>query len=211
MAEVGVVVAVRVRAFKDEDEGKQSLCIDMANDVQVIVKDLTGKNEDKKFTYDHAMWSYDGYVGQGVYGKMTYNEPDGTAGRSHNTQYCDQRRCWDLMGNAILDNAWKGFNNTLFAYGQTGAGKSFSIFGYGENKGIVPMAAVEIFRRVKDTTSDTISFQIIIQMVEIYMEKIQDLFVAPKNRKGDLKIKQSKTSIYVHGARKIPVTNYDEI
>jgi hypothetical protein len=31
MAEVGVVVAVRVRAFKDEDEGKQSLCIDMVS------------------------------------------------------------------------------------------------------------------------------------------------------------------------------------
>jgi hypothetical protein len=48
-------------------------------------------------------------------------------------------------------------------------------------------------------------------MVEIYMEKLQDLFVAPKNRKKELKIKQSKSAIYVDGARKIPVTNYDEI
>ena len=36
MAEVGVVVAVRVRAFKDEDEGKQSLCIDMVSNFASI-------------------------------------------------------------------------------------------------------------------------------------------------------------------------------
>jgi len=36
----------------------------------------------------------------------------------------------------------------LFAYGQTGSGKSHSMIGYGENKGIVPMAAEEIFRRI---------------------------------------------------------------
>lgn len=33
-----------------------------------------------------------------------------------------------------------GFNCCLFAYGQTGAGKSYSMIGYESNKGIVPMA-----------------------------------------------------------------------
>ena len=33
-----------------------------------------------------------------------------------------------------------GFNCCLFAYGQTGAGKSYSMIGYGANKGIIPMA-----------------------------------------------------------------------
>lgn len=33
-----------------------------------------------------------------------------------------------------------GFNCCLFAYGQTGAGKSYSMIGYGPNKGIIPMA-----------------------------------------------------------------------
>lgn len=42
----------------------------------------------------------------------------------------------------------KGLNVSLFAYGQTGAGKSYSIFGYGANKGIIPMAAVEIFKEI---------------------------------------------------------------
>ena len=37
MAEDGVVVAVRVRPFKDEDEGKQSLCIDMVSNFVIRI------------------------------------------------------------------------------------------------------------------------------------------------------------------------------
>ena len=38
-----------------------------------------------------------------------------------------------------------GFNCCLFAYGQTGAGKSYSMIGYESNRGIVPMACEKIF------------------------------------------------------------------
>ena len=41
------------------------------------------------------------------------------------------------------------YNCSLFAYGQTGSGKSYSMVGYGENKGIIPMACEEIFRRIE--------------------------------------------------------------
>ena len=50
-----------------------------------------------------------------------------------------------LLGDTVLEKAWKGLNSTLFAYGQTGAGKSYSIFGYGENKGIIPNVANELY------------------------------------------------------------------
>ena len=55
----------------------------------------------------------------------------------------------NLLGNTVLEKAWKGLNSTLFAYGQTGAGKSYSIFGYGENKGIIPNASIELFKRIQ--------------------------------------------------------------
>lgn len=48
----------------------------------------------------------------------------------------------------MLDNAFAGFHTCLFAYGQTGSGKSHSMIGYGENKGIVPQACDEIFKRI---------------------------------------------------------------
>ena len=53
-----------------------------------------------------------------------------------------------VQGKEVLDNAFEGFNACLFAYGQTGSGKSYSVVGYGENKGIVPRACDEIFKRI---------------------------------------------------------------
>ena len=41
--------------------------------------------------------------------------------------YADQESVWQALGVQILNNAFKGFNSCLFAYGQSGAGKSFSM------------------------------------------------------------------------------------
>jgi hypothetical protein len=51
----------------------------------------------------------------------------------------------------VLNNAFEGYHVCLFAYGQTGSGKSYSMTGYGENKGILPRACAEIFRRIDES------------------------------------------------------------
>lgn len=48
-------------------------------------------------------------------------------------------------------------------------------------------------------------------MVEIYMEKIQDLLVPASKRGNPLPIKQNKAGVYVQGATKTPVRNYEDI
>jgi len=53
---------------------------------------------------------------------------------------------------------WKGLNSCAFAYGQTGSGKSYSFFGYGANRGIVPMAAEKIFERISNNKDAALSF-----------------------------------------------------
>ena len=58
------------------------------------------------------------------------------------------------QGKEVLDNAFEGYNACLFAYGQTGSGKSYSVVGYGENKGIVPRACDEIFKRIEKIKAD---------------------------------------------------------
>ena len=112
----------------------------------------------------------------------------------------------------MLDNAWDGFHCCLFAYGQTGSGKSYSMIGYGANKGIVPIATDEIFKRIKNTTDGT-TFQVNFSMLEIYNEKTQDLMINPQKRpQGGLKIRQSKLlGVYVEGLTKHPVDSYEDI
>jgi len=56
----------------------------------------------------------------------------------------------------------------MFAYGQTGSGKSYSFVGYGTNKGIMPLACEEIFRRIKDQEGPNHTFRVECAMMEIY-------------------------------------------
>lgn len=46
------------------------------------------------------------------------------------------------------------------------------MFGYGSNKGVVPMAAVKMFERIRANTDPDVQYQVSVHMVEIYMEKI---------------------------------------
>jgi hypothetical protein len=129
---------------------------------QVTVKDIATNQPDRVFTYDYAMWSFDGFTTDA----NGYNVPN------PGSNYCDQNKAWEMLGTRMLDKAWQGLNVTMFAYGQTGSGKSYTMFGYGANKGVVPMAADRIFERIRANTDPSISFKVSVHMVEIYMEKI---------------------------------------
>lgn len=113
----------------------------------------------------------------------------------------------------MLDNAWQGYHTCLFAYGQTGSGKSHSMIGYGENKGIVPLATDEIFNRIKNNTDPNKTYEVVALMSEIYNEKVQDLMIpVDKRPKNGLKIRESKKlGIYVDGLSKHAVSSFDEI
>ena len=63
--------------------------------------------------------------------------------------YHTQKAVFDDVGEGVLANAYAGFNTSLFAYGQTGAGKSYSMVGYGKNSGIVPLAFNALFEKIE--------------------------------------------------------------
>lgn len=103
----------------------------------------------------------------------------------------------------------QGYNCTMFAYGQTGTGKSYSFVGYGSNKGILPLACEEIFKRIKDQESSRHKFQVECAMMEIYGRELRDL-LNPKS-KEKLKIRNGKTGTYVQGLKKSAVGSYKAI
>lgn len=94
-----------------------------------------------------------------------------------------------------------GYNCSLFAYGQTGAGKSYSMMGYGPAKGIIPIASEKIFERIDNNEDSSLTFRVEASMLEIYMEKVRDLF-NPKAG-DDLKIRLNpKIGFYVENLSK---------
>lgn len=95
------------------------------------------------------------------------------------------------MGVNILNNAWEGYHCCLFAYGQTGAGKSYSMVGYKPNRGIVPQACEEIFNRINKAPDPNIEYVVTLSMLEIYNEKVQDLLIPISRRPlGGLKLRE---------------------
>lgn len=174
----------------------------MQTETDVIVKDLSGEGKPNRvFSFDHALWSHDGYRDNGT----GYLEPI-------NDKYCDQKKVWNLLGTTVLAKAWGGLNCTLFAYGQTGSGKSYSQFGYGANRGIIPVCADELFKRIENNTDTNLSFEVTVRIIEIYMEKLQDLLV-DKSEKGkkDLEIRQLAGKVTIPDAQSVPVSNYEQI
>jgi len=200
MAEA-VVVGVRVRPFNDREIGlKATLCLDMQGPSTVI----TGPSGiPQTFSFDQSFWSHDDFV-------MLEN---GYCAPKPGGRYADQRLVFDTFGQRVLDNAWAGYHCCLFAYGQTGAGKSYSMVGYGENKGIVPISCEEIFKRVNANSDKNKSYEIQISMVEIYNETVQDLFIPFDQRpKNGFQIRESKAlGIYVDGIVKNAVDSYSAI
>lgn len=198
----GVQVGVRIRPFLPKIDGEDKLCIEMT-DTQTIITDILDTQEEKKFTFDYSFWSHDGFN----------TLPNGYTEPVPGTGYKDQKYVFEKIGISVLDNAWQGFHTCLFAYGQTGSGKSHSMIGYGENKGIVPLACDEIFRRIDANTDPDETFQVVASMCEIYNEKVQDLMVEVKKRPNEgLKVRESKTlGVYVDGLSKHACSSYSDI
>ncbi len=83
-----------------------------------------------------------------------------------------------------MENVLEGFNATVFAYGQTGCGKSYTMQGPAnagpEGRGVIPNAFVHVFDAVKASTE--VQYLIHCSYLEIYNEEIRDLLVSPKDK-----------------------------
>ena len=81
------------------------------------------------------------------------------------------------MARPIVDNVLEGYNGTIFAYGQTGTGKTFTMEGdrsVAELKGIIPNSFAHIFGHIAKS-NDHLKFLVRVSYLEIYNEEVRDL------------------------------------
>ena len=85
--------------------------------------------------------------------------------------------------------------------------------GYGANRGIVPIACDEIFKRIAENTNPNKSYEVDLAMLEIYNEKIQDLMIETNKRPtSGLQVREHKLyGVYVEGLSKYNVASYEQI
>ncbi|XP_035208225.1 osmotic avoidance abnormal protein 3-like isoform X2 [Stegodyphus dumicola] len=110
----------------------------------------------------------------------------------------------------IVESVTEGYNGTVFAYGQTGCGKSFTMQGIthpASQKGIIPRAFEHIFEAI--ATTENTKFLVHASYLEIYNEEIRDLLGKETKKKLELKEHPDK-GVYVAGLSLHPVHNTKE-
>ncbi|XP_021772982.1 kinesin-like protein KIN-1 [Chenopodium quinoa] len=124
-----------------------------------------------------------------------------------------QASVYEVLAMPIVQDTVNGLNGTILSYGQTGAGKTYSMEGPGiikcdaERKGLIPRVIEGLFEMINSSEGAT-AYSVKLSMVEIYMEKVRDLFDLSKD---NIQIKESKSlGILLSGATEIPVLEASE-
>ena len=113
----------------------------------------------------------------------------------------EQVQVYDVVARSTVEDVVAGFNGTIFAYGQTGAGKTFTMMGDRSNDelmGVIPRAARQIFEHISGQPGN-ITATVRVSYLEVYKESINDLLTPdtkPLNVKG---VAKSSKGRYVEG------------
>ncbi|RHY08387.1 hypothetical protein DYB25_012841 [Aphanomyces astaci] len=181
---VKVVVRIRPLSTKEKQDGRTYIVFSKPEEGEISLNNPESDDREppKKFTFDASF--------------------------GHDSEQMD---VYQHAARDIVDSVVDGFNGTIFAYGQTGAGKSHTMEGYNdppELRGIIPNSFKHIFDKIGSIPKT--QFMVYASYLEIYNEEIRDLLAAdPQNR---LELKENMdTGIYVKDLISRQVTGVAEI
>jgi centromeric protein E len=106
-------------------------------------------------------------------------------------------RVYDNAAKRLVRRVMEGYNGTVFAYGMTGTGKTFSMQGTANQPGTIPLAITDIFSYIRENPER--EFLLRVSYLEIYNEKIFDLLnqSTPGTQQEDIKLREdSKRGVY---------------
>ncbi|KAH9559844.1 hypothetical protein CY35_06G076400 [Sphagnum magellanicum] len=197
---VNVQVLLRCRPFNDEERKSNApqviSCYDQRREVTVI-QNIASKQIDRLFTFDK------------VFGPQSL-----------------QKDLYDQAVVPIVNEVLEGFNCTIFAYGQTGTGKTYTMEGSGRktkngelpaDAGVIPRAVQQIFDTLESQNAE---YSVKVTYLELYNEELTDL-LAPeefsklamddKSKKPLALMEDGKGGVLVRGLEEEMVTSASEI
>ncbi|KAM7366681.1 hypothetical protein PAMP_016096 [Pampus punctatissimus] len=149
------------------------------------------KDGAKNFTFDYSYWSH-----------TTPDDPS----------FACQRQVYKDIGEEMLLHAFEGYNVCIFAYGQTGAGKSYTMMGKQEpgQEGIIPQLCEDLFQRTGENNDPDLTYSVEVSYMEIYCERVRDLL--NPSPQGTLRVREHPIlGPYVEDLSKLAVTGFPDI
>uniref|UniRef100_A0A1I7RLZ6 Kinesin motor domain-containing protein n=1 Tax=Bursaphelenchus xylophilus TaxID=6326 RepID=A0A1I7RLZ6_BURXY len=111
----------------------------------------------------------------------------------------------------LVDSVLNGFNGTIFAYGQTGTGKTFTMEGVESDpalRGVIPNAIEHIFQHIAQSSNQ--EYLVRVSYLEIYQEEIRDLMCKDAKKRLELK-ERPDTGVYVKDLTSFVTKSVQEI
>ncbi|XP_065165361.1 kinesin-like protein KIF3A [Atheta coriaria] len=181
---VRVIIRIRPMSKKDHAEGNLDIIeLDDEESVLTLTKPTGGHEKTKTFKFDHVF---------------------GTD--------CTQMEIYRHIAYPIVEKTLQGYNGTIFAYGQTGTGKTFTMAGDNkvpELKGIIPNAFSHIFSHIARASEEK-AFAVTVTYLEIYNEDVRDLLSNTPNTK--LEVRERKdVGVYVKDLMGFTVDSIESI
>lgn len=107
-----------------------------------------------------------------------------------------QKSLYDEVVRPLVSSVLEGFNGCVFAYGQTGTGKTFTMRGDNdsENQGVIPRAFEQIWAHIN--RAQNMNFLVEASYLEIYMEEVRDLLKPNSKKSLELREKEG-VGVYV--------------
>ncbi|XP_015610457.1 kinesin-like protein Klp61F [Cephus cinctus] len=188
-----IQVFVRVRPPNNaEKTGKSSTVVDVASSKEVFVRERPQDNISKKFTFDK------------VFGPSS-----------------QQLEVYNAVVNPLLEEVLAGYNCTVFAYGQTGTGKTFTMEGLSNDSnmdwrtnsdsGIIPRSLSHLFDELR--LLDAQEYTVRVSFLELYNEELFDL-LSPNDDASKIRLYEDATrkgAVIIHGLEEVTVHNKAEV
>ena len=170
---------------------------------------------------DNVGWTTPKYINDttiGIYSTKEFKEKDSPIPGNLIFKYdkvfkseAAQNLIYENVGKRIVGDVMEGYNGTIFAYGQSGSGKTYTMYGpdifddiY---KGIIPRIVEDIFNYVEQA-DDNIDFQFKLSILEIYKEVMYDLL---SQQVTDLKIQENpEFGIVIDGLSEVYLSSINE-
>lgn len=167
--------------------------------VRVVVRCRPMNGKEKAAAYDKVV-DVDVKLGQ-----VSVKNPKGTSHEMPKTFTFDavydwnakQFELYDETFRPLVDSVLQGFNGTIFAYGQTGTGKTYTMEGVRgdpEKRGVIPNSFDHIFTHI--SRSQNQQYLVRASYLEIYQEEIRDLLSKDQTKRLELK-ERPDTGVYV--------------
>ncbi|XP_017767559.1 PREDICTED: kinesin-like protein Klp61F [Eufriesea mexicana] len=188
-----IQVFVRVRPINNSEQNNKSTDIlEIVNDNEIIIHEHSQDKFSRKFKFNN------------IFGPSS-----------------KQIDVYNIVVSPLLEQVLAGYNCTVFAYGQTGTGKTFTMEGINNyanlhwhsdsSAGMIPRSLSHLFDKLE--LLEVQEYTIKVSFLELYNEDLFDL-LSPSNDSSKIRLYEDvskKGAIIIHGLEEVTIHNTNEV